>query len=133
MTYDPYAVLRARPHVTVVWDVDMPERGRWYDRLQTMLVRQGLTQAERRCVVAHEIRHMERGDTSCTPKVHHEAARDLISLEELADALVWCLGYEEVAEHLHVDARTARARINTLTQDEKDYIEGRIAAKGDAA
>jgi hypothetical protein len=61
------------------------------------------------------------------------AARRLVSLDELADALVWSLGYDELAEHLHVDERTVRARTRALTDDEKDYIERRIAARGDAA
>jgi hypothetical protein len=61
------------------------------------------------------------------------AARRLISLSELADALVWAWHTGEIAETLHVDEDTVCARILGLTAPEKDFIERRVAAKGDAA
>ncbi len=39
------------------------------------------------------------------------ASKRLITLDELADALLWCLGPDELAEHLHVDIRTVRGGI----------------------
>jgi hypothetical protein len=137
VTFDPYAALRADPAITVVWDVTMPERGRWYQRLRTVLVRGGLTQAERRTVVTHELIHAERGDETTCPKterrVDHEAARRLIDLDDLADTLRWALGPEEVADELHVTPDTVMARLSTLTPAEKQYIEQRLAARDHVA
>ena len=43
------------------------------------------------------------------------AAERLITLDDLVDALRWALCYDEVAENLHVDRRTVRASIRSLT------------------
>lgn len=130
MTYDPYLSLRQRPDLTVVWGVEMPECGRWYDRLQTMLVRTGLSQAERRCTVTHELVHAERGDTSCDDSVHQEAARRLIPLEALAEAAVY--HHEDLvalAEDLWVDLDTLRTRLDHLHPAERGYLRQRLSMK----
>jgi hypothetical protein len=54
-------------------------------------------------------------------------------LDDFADAVAWCPGYDELAEHLHVDERAARTRIVGLTAEEKDHIERRLAAREGAA
>lgn len=108
-----------------------------------MFISRALDRAGWRSCVAHELVHLDRGDT-CVPEdtvahvkqeraVDNEASRRLIDLAALADALTWALDPREVADALHVDASTVRARIRSLTAEEKDYIERRIAAKGDAA
>ncbi len=61
------------------------------------------------------------------------AAERLIELDDLVDALRWAICYEEVAEHLHVDRRTVRARMRGLTPDSKDYIERQLAGREGAA
>jgi hypothetical protein len=57
----------------------------------------------------------------------------VLSLADLYTSLVWCLGPDEVAEHLHVDERTVRARLRSMTDAEKDYIDARMASREESA
>lgn len=131
MTFNPYDALRRQPHVTAVWDAVMPEHGRWYERLQTLLTRRGLTQAERRCTVAHELIHAERGDTMCDWRVHRDAARLLIDMHDLGEALAM-YGEQDptsVAEELWVDEDTLRARLDHLHPSERGYLRRRLSMR----
>lgn len=147
-SHDPWGALRDNhPDVTMAVTRLPAGQAWWLPEDRAIVLDDRLTQAERRSALAHELEHLVAGDTHCDPKLHggarigrrrekaadHSAAKRLITLDELADALVWSLDYAEVAEHLHVDQRTVRARIKGLTQDEKNYIERRIAAKGEVA
>lgn len=140
---NPWRRLRSLPGVRVV--VTHLECGRWgfYDvDDDTIYIDARLTQAERRCTIAHELVHVERGDEPCLTGWHEAkqerhvdqlAARDLIPLAPLADALGWAENEWEVADVLWVDVATVRTRIGGLTPVEVDYIERRLAAKEEAA
>lgn len=77
-------------------------------------------QAERRATLTHEIAHLERGDVP--PHMHAReerivsliAARRLIPLDRLADALRWARDLTELAEELWVDEPTVRCRLDGL-------------------
>ena len=146
--HSPYRSLREdHPDVTMAVTRLPAGRAWWLPEDRAIVLDDRLTQAERRSALAHELEHLAAGDTHCDPTVpgagrigrRRETAADrsaavrLITLDELADALVWSLDYVEVAEHLHVDQRTVRARIRGLSADDKQYIESRIAAKGEVA
>lgn len=146
MTYSPWRHVRQMPGVVVAMDDLEHAQAYWEPDHQVILLDRRLNQAERRSCLAHELQHIEAGDTCCDvgpdgarqsrrqeTRADGGAARQLITLDALADALLWCLGPDEVAEHLHVDERTVRARIRGLTDDEKTYIESRIAARDGAA
>jgi hypothetical protein len=148
VTYDPWRSLRDdHPDITLAVTRLPAGQAWWLPQDEAIVLDDRLNQAERRSALEHELQHALAGDTHCDPAVQgarrigrrrelaadHRAAARLITLEQLADALVWCLSCEEVAEYLHVDHRTVRARILGLNADEKTYIEGRMAAKGDAA
>lgn len=147
-SHDPWKCLRDdHPNITMAVTRLPAGRAWWMPEDQAIVIDDRLGQAERRSALQHELEHVAAGDTHCDPKLRgggrigrrrekaadQAAARRLITLDELADAFAWCLGVDEVAEHLHVDQRTARARILGLTPEEKDYIESRIAAKGEVA
>lgn len=146
MTYNPWDTLAAQPHIEVVVTRLPAGRAWWLPDVQGIALDDRLTQAERRCALEHELQHAAAGDTCCRigpdggrqerrqeRRTDDRASRRLITLDDLADALLWCLDCDELAEHLHVDARTVRARIQSLTPPEKDYIERRIAAREGAA
>jgi Zn-dependent peptidase ImmA (M78 family) len=88
-----------------------------------------LGQAERRCTLTHELVHLERGPTSSDPRlaageerrVDEIAARLLIPLEELIDAIRWGQGHPDHDE-LWVDPPTLLARVRTLTDTERAMI-----------
>lgn len=108
----------------------------------TITITTDLLQTERRCTATHEAIHHERQDGACASSWHElkqertvdeEAARRLITLTALADALCWAHDEWEVADECWVDAQTVRTRLDTLTRWEQDYIERRIAANEGAA
>jgi hypothetical protein len=144
--YSPWATLRDLPHITLAV-VRLPAgRAWWLPDVEGIALDDRLSQAERRSALEHELQHIEAEDTCCRVgpdggrlsrrqerRTDDRAARRLIDLDALADALVWALDPGEVAEALHVDPTTVRSRVRGLTDDEKQFIERRIAARGDAA
>ena len=147
MSYSPWHHVGTMPDVEV-WAGDVLEHADayWEPDERVILLDARLSQAGKRSRLAHELAHIEAGDICCRvgpdgerqaqrqeERTDRRAAARLITLDDLADALLWCLGVDELAEHLHVDQRTVRARIRSLTPPEKDYIERRIAAREGAA
>jgi hypothetical protein len=142
VTYDPWKTLAAQPDLTMLVTRLPAGQAWWLPDERGIVLDDRLGQVERRCALEHELQHAAAGDTCCDVgpdggrlsrrqerRTDDRAAQRLISIDELADALVWCLGYDELAEHLHVDERTVRARIRTLTDQEKAYIDCRIATR----
>lgn len=91
-----------------------------------------LTQVERRCTIAHETEHILRGPAHPRHRARDEravddaAARKLIPLEALAEALVWSYDDHELAEELWVDLATVRARLKGLTDEETALLNERV-------
>lgn len=144
--YNPWAAVGQQTDVLVAFDQLEHAQAYWEPDERVILIDSRLGQVERRCALAHELAHIDSGDTGCEHgpdaarlEIRQErradslAAQRLIGLDDLADALVWALGYDEVAECLHVDRKTVRARITGLTDTERAYIERRIAANEGAA
>jgi Zn-dependent peptidase ImmA (M78 family) len=88
--------------------------------------------AQRRCTLAHEIVHLERGFGECglwadreERQVHAEAARRLISTPELAEAIRALGGSQnlsELAVLLNVDTQTVRVRLQLLDRPERRLL-----------
>jgi hypothetical protein len=99
-----------------------------------------LTQAEARCTVAHEVVHHEHRDDilgycgvgwldgRLEHRVHIVAARRLVVVSDLAEAVRWSDHPYEIAEQLVVDTRTLYVRALGLSVD--DYRELRARARG---
>lgn len=104
-----------------------------YDAVtHTIWLDSALTRVERRCTLAHELVHAERRDVRIADPVlngrqeivvHREAARRLISVDQLAEAIVWAVEARELAECLDVDLPTLQARLETLNARERGYLE----------
>lgn len=105
-----------------------------------VVVRPGLSWRSRRSTIAHELAHVEMGDSTeptwwsqqnsdrIEDAADEIAARDLLpSLSALAAVLAWALDVEQVADAMGVDADTVRARMRTLTDNERRYIDRRLA------
>ena len=56
------------------------------------------------------------------------AARKLIEIRELGEALAWSLDPHEVADELWVDVPTLEARLRHLHPSEVHYLRRRLAA-----
>lgn len=102
-----------------------------------------LNQAERRCTLAHELGHLERGPLHPDATqamldaeeiaVDQWAARKLITSRDFIAAFSWSLDLHEMAEELWVDVPTLRARIRVGTDEEQDAVMAAIARRHQAA
>ena len=85
----------------------------------------------RRCTLTHELIHLERGPVPTDPigrareelLVDIEAARRLITLDELVEALRWTREPNELADQLWVDQPTLRTRMSHLDPVEIAELE----------
>lgn len=99
---------------------------------RTVTIAQGLTQAERRCTIAHETEHIHRGPVPAFYRAREEeavdcnVARQLIEIRALGDALAWAHNEHEAAEELWVDVATLRARLRHLHPCERHYLRRRL-------
>lgn len=115
------------------WEPMHDQLGRvdWYHQVITLDPRQG--QAERRCTIAHELEHVRLGPAPQVPvliardeeRVNRAAARRLIPVGRLGDALAWSLDLDEVAAECWVDRRTLEARLRSLHPSEAHYLRRR--------
>jgi len=132
--FHPWRTLRALAHVTLRWHDGGPAGWTHFDS-STISLRRGMSQAERRSTLAHELQHLARGPVLAVhvddeeAQVEAASARQLIELERLGEALAWSCDADEIAEELWVDRGTLAARIAGLTLDELDYLEARLVGK----
>ena len=107
-------------------------------RTRTVRLHADLLQVERRCTIAHEMQHIARGRPPTEPvlaareeaAVEQEAARLLIDLQPLGEALAWSSNLAEVADELWVDADTLRIRLDHLHPAERHYLRRRLDDQG---
>ncbi len=138
---NPWEALRERVDLLLV-RAPIAGRGRYYHERRCIVIDSRLGLAEQRAVLHHELVHAERGDTPCcTPELEarqeasceQEAARRAISLECLADAMLWARCPAEAADELRVDEALLGVRLLHLHPSERAYIMRRLAAREDAA
>jgi hypothetical protein len=131
MSWHPWRTLRHHPEITLRWERLPGLLGTWHHTSKTITLHPDQSQAERRCTLTHEHIHYERGDRGpCDGRtervVHGLAARRLIPLDSLVDALLWSSDDHELAEELWVDVPTLRARLDGLTEMEHAFIAQRL-------
>lgn len=130
--WNPWAALRARPHITLHQQLLRGHRGLWVPRVggtADIYLDVRLSRRERRCVLAHELVHDERGISYTTDSpgalvqseeraVDREVVRRLVPAGELLELVrssadmpleVW-----EIAEHFDIDRTTARRAVAQL-------------------
>jgi Zn-dependent peptidase ImmA (M78 family) len=105
-------------------------------RFPVIALRSDSSAAQRRCTLAHELVHLDRGVTECGPwaareetLVHAEAARRLIRALELEAALRELGGDADLAalaRALDVDRQTARLRLLLVGPDERRRLRDRL-------
>ena len=130
--HHPWRELRDRwPHWRVRF-ADLAVAGLTCWRTRTITLDRGLLQAERRSTLAHELEHVRRGPVpeAYWPReeiaVEVAAARRMIDLQDLGEALAWGLNLHEVADELWVDVEMLQARLDHLTGDERAYLWRRL-------
>lgn len=137
LAYDPGADAAARyPEVTIRRRRHLGVPAAVWPRRRLILIDHDMPAADQRSHLAHEIAHLDlaHSDPICEGKEERSAdllaARRLLAIDDLADALCWALCDEEVADVLNVTADVVTVRIQNLTPDEKAYIRARHEAWG---
>lgn len=125
--FDPWGTLRRLVHVTVHWR-RMPDNvaGRT-NGVDTIWIDDRLHQVERRCVLAHELVHLEWGHRTMQPPsveraVCIETARRLITIEQLCLHVAWARSFDELADDLWVTGMVLKDRLNHLTPAESEAL-----------
>lgn len=135
---DPWKALRERPDL-VLLRAPIAERGRYYHRLRTIVVRAGLLLVEERATLWHELVHAERGDEPCVGRdqrrmeaaCHREAARRSIDIRDLADAMCWSDDEHEQADQLKTTVEYLQIRKDPrhLHPAERAFLRRRLDMK----
>ena len=143
MTFDPWQVLAALPEITQgEHALASGVLGLYFKDLQTILLRKGLLQAERRSTLAHELAHYVLGHEACLDRrrailqeteAEFLAARWMVTLEDLAEAEAWGHALCEIAEELWVDVPMLVARRCGLTLEERAFVDARVSARDEGA
>lgn len=132
--WHPWRALREHPEITQVFEEEPGRLGSWCQVSRHVRLHPELTQAERRCTLTHELIHAERGDTSCDPSVHREAARRLIATRDLLAAVAFYgEDWPAVAEELWVDEDTLQVRLDTAHPAEKGALRRTLALREESA
>lgn len=111
--------------------------GYWDAEARTIVLARGLTQRQRRAVLAHECEHASHDDRPLIDAAANAkreratdvaAARRLIPIGGLAEALLWTGDIHELAVELWVDLHTIRTRLASLTSAERRHVEAHLRA-----
>lgn len=127
--YHPWRDARSREHlrIDIRW---LPDGRRGCLRGDDVTINAADDQAQRRCTLAHELVHDERRvfprDRVLRAReeltVERIAARRLIQLEALVDALLWSRDARETAAELWVDVPMLVAFVQSMTKEEKVWV-----------
>ena len=136
--HHPWRVLRSLPDWTVIF-ADLPDGmlGATDHQRKVIYLDRGMTQAQRRATLAHELQHVHRGPVSAAlveqdeQDVDHAASRELIPIESLVSAVKWCHhgDLDELADELWVDRDTVETRLRNLHPAERHAITRAVEAR----
>jgi hypothetical protein len=137
-TYDPWHALADFDRARVVYD-DLPprRRGEVDFTTQTITLHRRLDPTAQRCTLAHELVHLERGPVMMCHAPREErtvaaiAARRLVSIHDLAEAMRWSQDERALADELSVDVRTVRVRLRCLDDVEREFLRARVDTESD--
>lgn len=132
MTFHPWRSLRTLQDLDLGWQESDDELGHFDFARNRVTITSGMSQAERRSTITHELIHYERGPVAPGCEEAEErtvddlASRRLISLEALVDGMVWCYGEQELADHLWVDLPTLVTRLRNLSAAESRFLNDEL-------
>lgn len=128
----PWRRLRNLVHVTLDWHDDGP-MGLTTHETATVSLRRGMTWAERRCTLEHELEHVETGPLPWgLREKDEERVRRLTALRMIPDirpvggAIAWALSGEEAADELGVDLDVLEYRLRHMSPMERAWLSHRL-------
>jgi Zn-dependent peptidase ImmA (M78 family) len=130
--YDPWWDAAERyPAVHIEWHRIAPAHAVWVPSEGVILVDESISQAERRCALAHELAHLDVDDVAtelCWFSVRQEtnadrlAARRLVDIHRLADVMRFCDDPREVAAELDVTLNVLAIRTSKMHPAERGVL-----------
>lgn len=129
--FHPWRALRQLQHVIVEWIRPHPRLVGASDGRCRIWLDPRMSQVERRCVLTHELVHIHYEHRGCQPfaverMVRVEAARCLISIEDLQRCAVWALSPAELADELWVTEMVLDDRLRNLTAGEWESLPDNV-------
>jgi Zn-dependent peptidase ImmA (M78 family) len=131
--YDPFRELEQRLPDVFLCTLRLPKgRAWWLAEDETIVLDDRLDETGRRCGLAHEIEHALAGDTPILhvwfrkkqeSRADQRAARKLIRIDDLIDALRETRDEQRLAELLRVDVHVLRLRLDRITDHEQHRVE----------
>jgi hypothetical protein len=137
--YDPWQHARELELTVEIRPIADGDWGYYDHRRRRVAIRADLCEYERRCTLAHEIVHAERGDRCNLAEldelwVHVEAAYRLIPIAALAAAVVqWGEDQHRLGDELWVDRHTLQVRLEHLHPSERAVVRRALARREDVA
>lgn len=137
-TFHPWRRMRdLGPDWKLRWSRDLPwdVYGFTDHASRTITLREGMTYAERRSTIAHEVEHALRGPVASHAVLAEELLIDrrvsrllLPSMRDVCDALIYHHGcYEQTSDELAVDPLMLEVRLSALWAREREYLSRRLA------
>lgn len=147
--YDPWDDADQRPDLDYLLDDALPRGDAWWlPWLGLIVIRKSLHPVKRRCVLAHELVHVDHDDIQVAhigpdgPRLAHrqetradaEAARRLLPIEILcAAALAYPGDAHGLAHELDVTVEVLRCRLAHLHPAEAAWLRATLACRDHAA
>lgn len=132
--HHPWRAFRDLTHIKLTW-AKLPKGMFGYTdhAAGEVVLALGLTQAERRCTIAHETQHVLRGQVPAHLRRREEEAVDraaarllLPDIRVVGEAMAWSTSIEEAAAELWVDPVMLRKRLASLHPAERGYLHRRL-------
>lgn len=124
--HHPWRSLREREDIILHW-ADLPAPLHAVTDGTTVWMHDRLLQTERRCAIAHELTHIERGtrcvDDAEEQRVRRITAQRLIDTADLIEACKWANSVEEAADELWVTPAVLIDRLTGLSPVERAMID----------
>lgn len=133
--FDPWTIVSANTWIQV-HHVLMPDgKPGATNGIDTIWLDERLTARERRCVLTHELIHLQYGHKDCQqPKterrVRTETAHLLIPWTTLVDSALGHISMSELAEELHVTTQVIEDRFHAMSPVEIELLQSRGATIG---
>lgn len=134
MQHHPWRAFRDLVDWTLVWaPLPFGVWGQTDFEARVVTLAPGLSQAERRCTIAHETEHILRGPVPVAYEAREELEVDrnvarllLPDVRVIGEALAWAHNVHEAADELWVDQEILRARLKHLHPSERAYLKSRL-------
>lgn len=132
--HHPWRAFRSLTDWTLRW-ARLPDDvwGETCHETKTVTLHVDLTQAERRCTIAHEMEHIWRGEVPHGREAYEEAIVDrrtarvmLPDIREVGEALAFSPNLYDAANELWVDEFVLHERLTSLHPSERAYLRRRL-------